>query len=65
MSLSGDLNPRPAVYETAALPTELKRQYNRYLLRKSIFFYFKKNGFVKKNQLFLNAFIRCNNVGCE
>ena len=26
MSLSGDLNPRPAVYETAALPTELKRQ---------------------------------------
>ena len=25
LSLSGDLNPRPAVYETAALPTELKR----------------------------------------
>ena len=27
LSLSRDLNPRPAVYETAALPTELKRQF--------------------------------------
>jgi hypothetical protein len=26
LSLSGDLNPRPANYESAALPTELKRQ---------------------------------------
>ena len=25
VSLSGDLNPRPANYESAALPTELKR----------------------------------------
>ena len=26
LSLSGDLNPRPANYESAALPTELKRR---------------------------------------
>ena len=27
-SLSGDLNPRPANYESAALPTELKRRFS-------------------------------------
>jgi hypothetical protein len=27
LSHSGDLNPRPAVYETAALPAELKWQF--------------------------------------